>query len=184
MKVHKIPNKENCLTILRKYNAPAQVIEHCLIVTKIAERLCEQIDDINTELVIAASMLHDIGRSKDHSIFHAIEGVKILESEKLNQRLILIVKKHIGTGITETEAVKLGLPPDDYIPKTAEEIIVSYSDNLACGDRECSFDEVLNNFIRKFGEDSLVVRGFFRQKEFVEKIIIKTSEKGKKKRIK
>lgn len=173
MKVHKIPTKEKCLTILRKYNAPPQVIDHCLIVTKIAERLCEQIYDINTELVIAASMLHDIGRSKDHSIFHAIEGVKILENENLDQRLILIVKKHIGTGITETEATKLGLPPDDYIPKTAEEIVVSYSDNLACGAKECSFDETLKKFISEFGEDSIVVRGFFRQKEFIEKIIMK-----------
>ncbi len=173
MKTHKIPTKEKCLIILKKHNAPSQVIDHCLIVTKIAERFCAQIDEINTELVIAASMLHDIGRSKDHSIFHAIEGVKILESEKLDQRLILIVKKHIGTGITETEATKLGLPPDDYIPKTIEEIVVSYSDNLVCGIRECTFDEVLKNFISKFGEDSYVVRGFFRQKEFVEKIMMK-----------
>ncbi|MCG3223412.1 MAG: HDIG domain-containing protein [Candidatus Heimdallarchaeota archaeon] len=173
MKTHKMPTKEKCLIILKKHNTPSQVIDHCLIVTKIAERFCAQIEEINTELVIAASMLHDIGRSKDHSIFHAIEGVKILESEKLDQRLILIVKKHIGTGITETEATKLGLPPDDYIPKTTEEIVVSYSDNLVCGIRECSFDEVLETFICKFGEDSHVVRGFFRQKEFVEKIMMK-----------
>ncbi len=173
MKAHKIPTKEECLTILRKYNTSSQVINHCLIVAKVAERFCAQIYDINTELVIAASMLHDIGRSKNHSIFHAIEGVKILESENLDQRLISIVKKHIGTGITEIEAVKLGLPQDDYIPKTAEEIIVSHSDNLVCGCKECSFDEVLNNFISKFGEDSHVVRGFFKQKEFVEKITMK-----------
>jgi len=173
MNDHKIPTKKECLAILRRHNTPSQVIDHCLIVAKIAERLCAQIEDINIALVIAASMLHDIGRSKEHSIFHAIEGVKILESENLDQRIILIVKKHIGTGITETEAAKLGLPPDDYIPKTAEEIIVSYSDNLACGSRECSFDEVLNNFISKFGEDSHVVGGFFRQKEFIEKITIK-----------
>ena len=173
MKAHKIPTKEECLTILRKYNTSSQVINHCLIVAKVAERFCAQIYDINTEMVIAASMLHDIGRSKNHSIFHAIEGVKILESENLDQRLISIVKKHIGTGITKIEAVKLGLPQDDYIPKTAEEIIVSYSDNLVCGCKECSFDEVLNNFISKFGEDSHVVRGFFKQKEFVEKITMK-----------
>lgn len=173
MKTHKIPNKEKCLIILKKHNTPSQVIDHCIIVTKIAERFCAQIDEINTELVIAASMLHDIGRSGDHSIFHAVEGVKILESEKLDQQLILIVKKHIGTGITETEASKLGLPPDDYIPKTIEEIVVSYSDNLACGIRECSFEEVLKNFISEFGEDSHVVKGFFRQKEFIEKIIMK-----------
>lgn len=173
MKTHKIPSQEKCLAILRKYNTQPQVIKHCFIVTEIAKRLCAQIEDINIKLVIAASMLHDIGRSKDHSIFHAIEGVKILEKENLDQRLISIVKKHIGTGITKTEAAKLGLPQDDYIPKTAEEVIVSYSDNLTCGSKECSFDEVLNDFINKFGEDSHVVKGFFKQKEFIEKIIKK-----------
>ncbi len=177
MKVHKIPTKEKCLAILRKHNTPIQVIDHCLIVTKIAERFCAQIDNINNKLVIAASMLHDIGRSKDHSIFHAIEGVKILESENLDQLLILIVKKHIGTGITEFEAAKLGLPSDDYIPKTAEEIIVSYADNLTCGNKERSFDEVLNGFISKFGKDSHVVMGFLRQKEFIEKMTRKNVRK-------
>ena len=124
MKAHKIPTKEECLVLLKKYNAPKPVIEHCITVTNIAERFCKQISFMNVELVVAGTMLHDIGRTISHSIFHAVEGVKILEQENLDQRLIEIVKKHIGTGISEAEAVELGLPPDDYIPKTAEEIIV------------------------------------------------------------
>jgi len=65
-------------------------------------------------------MLHDIGRSVTHSIFHAIEGVKILKRENISERIINIVKNHIGTGIPKKEAKKLDLPEDDYIPKTKE----------------------------------------------------------------
>ncbi|MBY9001163.1 MAG: HDIG domain-containing protein [Candidatus Heimdallarchaeota archaeon] len=173
----RIPSKEECLKILRKHQAPFDVIYHCLMVTEITERISSQIREINRELVIAGAMLHDIGRSKDHTIFHAIEGARIIEREKLDQRLVSIVRKHIGSGITENEAEKLGLPLDDYIPRTIEEIVVSYSDNLTSDERECSFEETLEDFCRKFGEDSHVVKGYIRQKEIIEGIISKNNLK-------
>lgn len=166
-----IPSKEICLGILKKYNTPVNVIEHCLLVTEIAEEFCKKISQTNCELVIAGAMLHDIGRSVDHSLRHAIEGVKILELEEIEPKIISIVKKHIGIGITKDEAAKLGLPIDDYIPTTIEEILVSYSDNLACGNKRCTFDETLQRFINKFGIESHVVKGFYKQKETIEKLI-------------
>jgi uncharacterized protein (TIGR00295 family) len=171
MTISNIPTKEQCLEILKKYETPTQVIQHCLCVTKIAEDFCEKITDIDYRLVVAGSMLHDIGRSVDHSIFHAVKGVEILEREMIDSRILSIVLKHIGTGITGEEAKKLGLPSDDYIPRTAEELIVSYSDNLACGRRKCSFEETLEDFIRKFGQESHVVKRFYRQRELIEKMI-------------
>ena len=175
----KLPSKEECLALHKKYNSPKPVIEHCLTVTKIAENFCVQIEGIDRELVVAGAMLHDIGRVKSHSIFHAVEGVKILEKEGLNEKLIQIVKKHIGTGILLAEAVELGLPPDDYIPKTVEEIVVSYADKLATGDRETSFEEALSRLIVKFGKDSHVVKGLYKQKEYVEKLIKDSLNKNK-----
>jgi uncharacterized protein (TIGR00295 family) len=166
-----IPSKAECLEILKKYNTPEQVIQHCMLVNKIAEEICSKIKDLDTQLVIAGSMLHDIGRSINHSIFHAIEGVEILRKEGIDKRILSIVQKHIGTGITKEEAKKLGLPSGDYIPQTAEEIIVSYSDNLVCGRRRCTFEETLKDFVSKFGTESHVVKGFHKQKELVEKMI-------------
>ena len=116
-------------------------------------------------------MLHDIGRSVDHSIRHAVEGVKILQKEKLDSRVISIVKRHIGTGITADEARKLGIPIDDYIPVTNEEILVSYADNLACGSKHCSFEEKLEQFTKKFGSESQVVKGFHKQKSIIEEML-------------
>ena len=168
----KIPSEEECEKILQKYKVPPNVINHCILVKEISEEFCEKIKQIDRSLVIAGAMLHDIGRSVDHSIRHAIEGVKILEEEKLDPRIISIVKRHIGTGITKDESIKLGLPVDDYIPSTKEEVLVSYCDNLACGNKRCSFEETLKQFIRKFGKDSHVVKGFYNQKEAIKKMLI------------
>ncbi|MHA1687031.1 MAG: HDIG domain-containing metalloprotein [Candidatus Heimdallarchaeaceae archaeon] len=163
----KIPSKAECLQILKKFNTPPQVIEHCLLVTEITEKLIKNCKNINVDIAIAGAMLHDIGRSITHSLFHAVEGAKLLQKEDLDPRIIEIVKKHIGTGITREEAKKLGLPEDDYVPRTTEEIVVSYADNLACGTRPCSFQEALNHFIQKFGTESHVTLGFIKQHQFI-----------------
>ena len=76
-----IPSKEECIKILEKYKTPPQVMQHCLVVTRIAEDFCDQISNLNRGLVIAGAMLHDIGRSITHSISHAVKGVQILERE-------------------------------------------------------------------------------------------------------
>ncbi|MHA1198246.1 MAG: HDIG domain-containing metalloprotein [Candidatus Heimdallarchaeaceae archaeon] len=165
-----IPSKEKCKKILQKYNTPVNVIKHCLLVTEIAEEFCAKIKNVDINLVIAGAMLHDIGRSVDHSIKHAIEGVTILEKESLDTKVISIVKRHIGTGITEEEAIKLGLPADDYIPITIEEILVSHADKLAYGDKKTSFEAALERYIKKFGNDSHFIEGFYKQKEIIEKI--------------
>ncbi len=169
-----IPSKEECIEILEKYKTPTQVIQHCLLVTKIAENFCDQISEVKRDLIIAGSMLHDIGRSITHSISHAVKGVQILEGENIDPRILAIVKNHIGTGISKEEAIKLGLPADDYVPLTKEEIIVSYSDNLAAGNKMCSFEEKLQEFKDKFGEESHVVKGFLKQKVFIEQNILKS----------
>ncbi|UJG39810.1 MAG: HDIG domain-containing protein [Candidatus Heimdallarchaeum aukensis] len=164
----RIPSEEECLSLLKKYKTPSNVIRHCEVVTRIAKRIASQLKGVNLELVIAGAMLHDIGRSVTHSIFHAIEGVKILKRENISERIINIVKNHIGTGIPKKEAKKLDLPEDDYIPKTIEEEIVSFADNLSKGEKEISFEEAKELFVKKFGHNSYVVRGFERQKNRID----------------
>ncbi|MHA1416073.1 MAG: HDIG domain-containing metalloprotein [Candidatus Heimdallarchaeaceae archaeon] len=174
----RIPSEEECLSLLKKYKTPSNVIRHCEVVTRIAKRIASPLKGVNLELVIAGAMLHDIGRSVTHSIFHAIEGVKILKKENISERIINIVKNHIGTGIPKKEAKKLDLPEDDYIPKTLpeddyipktiEEEIVSFADNLSKGEKEISFEEAKELFVKKFGHNSYVVRGFERQKNRID----------------
>jgi uncharacterized protein (TIGR00295 family) len=61
---------------------------------------------------------------------HAVVGAEILRMRGLDERICLIVERHLGAGIPESEAVKLGLPERDMVPETLAEKIVCHADNL------------------------------------------------------
>jgi len=62
------------------------------------------------------------------------------------------VERHVGAGITQEEAVKLGLPPRDYVPQTLEEKIVCYADKLISCNKKVSIEETLRQFTSDLGE--------------------------------
>jgi uncharacterized protein (TIGR00295 family) len=124
-----IPTPENCIKMLEEKGCSKEVIRHCKAVRDIAVIIAKK-TDADVELVEAGALLHDIGRSKTHGIFHAIEGVKIARNLGLSDKLVKIIERHIGAGISAEVAKKLGLPSRDFIPQTLEEKIVCHSDNL------------------------------------------------------
>lgn len=124
-----VPSPDECLELLKKTGCSDNVVRHCKAVRDVALKIAKR-TDADVKLVEAGALLHDIGRSKTHDIFHAIEGVKIAQKLGLPQSIINIIERHIGAGISGEEAKKLGLPPKDYIPKTLEEKIVCHADNL------------------------------------------------------
>ena len=91
--------------------------------------------DADKELVIAGALLHDIGRSVDHTIRHAIIGAGIAESLGLPNEIVEIIRKHIGAGLDEMDIREFNLPVADYVPRTIEEKIVAHADNLVSDDR-------------------------------------------------
>ena len=86
--------------------------------------------DADMELVIAGALLHDIGRSRDHTIMHANAGADMAERLGLPKELVNIIRKHIGAGVDAIDAREMGLPDRDYIPRTIEERIVAHADNM------------------------------------------------------
>jgi len=128
MKNH-IPTPEQCLSYLHDAGCSEEVICHCKAVRDIAVRIAKKAQ-ADMKLVEAGALLHDIGRSKTHDIRHAIEGVRIAKELGLPIQIMLIIKRHIGAGLEREEAVRLGLPEDDYIPETLEEKIVCHADSL------------------------------------------------------
>ena len=85
---------------------------------------------IDFALVEAGALLHDIGRSKTHSVHHAVVGAEIAEAAGLPDSVVAIIKRHVGGGITASEAEELGWPEDVYVPVTLEEKVVAYADKL------------------------------------------------------
>ena len=163
--------------IWKKENLAAPIIEHCKTVEKsamqIAERLVKAGIKVNLNLVKFGALLHDIGRAKDHSVRQGITGYEILQKyPEVPEEVRLIVKYHVGAGITEEEAIQLKIEPaQDLLPTTIEEKIISYGDNLVSGVRIRSFQDTLKDFEKKFGEESTTVERLKLQREELENFI-------------
>ena len=129
---NELPTVEMCLSILAEENVPNNVIEHCMAVEDLAMNIARRItsNEEILELVSRGALLHDIGRSRTHGVDHAVVGAEILRMRGLDERICLIVERHLGAGIPESEAVKLGLPERDMVPETLAEKIVCHADNL------------------------------------------------------
>lgn len=141
------------IELLEREKTPENVIDHCKAVYEKAMKIAANFDNVNEDLIRKGALLHDIGRSKTHGITHAIEGVKIAEKYGYDDDVLNIIERHIGAGITEEEAEKLGLPKKSYVPQTLEEKIVAHADNLISGSKEVDIDFVIEKWKRTI-EDS------------------------------
>ena len=157
-----IPDKNCAVKLLNKAGCSEQVIQHCIKVAEYAGNIAEQIKDngycIDVELVIIGALLHDIGRSRTHDIHHGIEGAILGEQYGLDERLIRIIKTHIGAGITTKNARALGLPPDNYMPVSLEEKIVAHADNMVDNDHIVLISEEVDNLRKKGMHESIIDR--------------------------
>jgi len=145
------------------------VVAHCIAVSAIAAFLAEQVNvPLDRELVRQGGLFHDIGRARTHGIGHAIAGAEIARELGFSTQLVLIIERHIGAGITATEAARLGLLRKDYLPLANEEKIVSYADNLTNGVREMPFYEALERFKNILGPDHEGVELFIKQHQEIQ----------------
>lgn len=143
-----IPNPEECIELLKKTGCSEPVIRHCMAVRDIAVKIAER-TNADKHLVEAGALLHDIGRSKTHGIFHAVEGAKIARKLDLGDSIINIIERHIGAGLSAEEAKKLGLPAKDYIPITLEEKIVCHADSLIDNSKKQNIEKEVERALRE-----------------------------------
>jgi uncharacterized protein len=178
-----IPTFENCIQLLIEYSVPDRIISHLLFTTKTAISIAEQLKNkripIKCELVIAGALLHDIGRSQSHNIDHGIVGGKILKTHGFPLELVSIVEKHIYAGISAYEAKDLGLPSEDYIPRTYEEKIVAYADNISKTDELLSLEQVLKRFKRYLPDTHSILVRVRELHEEIETLLQDNKEKDK-----
>ncbi|KJR43823.1 HD-like protein [Candidatus Magnetoovum chiemensis] len=149
---------EKLVEILKTVSCPQNVIEHSIKVHELALKIAKNVNiSVDVELIAQGAIYHDIGRSISHSINHAVEGVKIAKKLGLDEGIINIIERHIGSALTKEDAKSLGLPIKDYLPLTPEEKIVSYADNLTIETKEVDFNTAVNRFKRKLGADNPAV---------------------------
>jgi len=119
------------------------------LAVEIAEACKERGLIVDVQLVETGALLHDVGRSKTHSVHHAVTGAEIAKSMGLPEAVVSIIKRHVGGGIEKSEAKKLGWPDDVYVPQTLEEKIVSYADKLVEGSRRVPIERTIDNLSHK-----------------------------------
>lgn len=156
-----IPSGKQCIEYLWDAGCKKRVVIHCATVRAVAEEIARGIPQADRDVVIAGALLHDIGRSKDHSIMHAYIGSQIVHDLGLSKVLEDIVRKHTGAGLDQQDVVEMGLPPGDYMPSTLEEKIVAHADNM-----------VSDNHVvpHTFSVDKLRNKGAERGAERIEKL--------------
>ena len=88
----RLPTREECFNLLKKYGTFPNIVEHCKVVDKVAVHLAKKLREkginINIELVDRAALLHDIAKSNTirknippEQENHHIDGEKILVDE-------------------------------------------------------------------------------------------------------
>lgn len=142
-----IPSQKRCIELLRQTGCSEKVINHCKAVRNIAVKMAKK-SGADIDLVQAGALLHDIGRSETHSIFHAVKGAKIAKKLGLPDSIINIIERHIGAGLSKEEAKKLGLPEKDYVPITLEEKIVCHADSLIADNKRQKIENQVENALR------------------------------------
>lgn len=151
-----MPSEDDCLELLEKAGCSEDVIEHVVAVAHLAREMAGR-TQVDADVVTAGALLHDVGRGITHGTDHVPEGVAFLEDRDVDERVVACVARHMGAGITGSEAEELGWPQGVWSPQRIEEKIVCHADNLTDGTSYRGIEEVLEDLEAK-GLDHVVPR--------------------------
>lgn len=164
--------KEADIEILRKAGVSEDDIRHCIKVAEKALEIARRIKtNVDMELVGRGALFHDLGKAKTHEIQHGMIGAELGQAIGLPKQITDIMEKHIRGGLTEQEAIELGLPVKDYTLRRLEEKIVIYADRLVDiitdgiveikdeSDAERDFEDILRRH-QKYGKNELTLNRY------------------------
>ncbi len=144
-KVLRIPDKEECLSLLNKYGADEKLISHSIMVSKVALEIGKGCG-ADEKILEAGALLHDIGKTVTGGISHGAEGHSILLKEGYDEMIARFCSTHVGAGLLKKTAKKFKLPDLDYIPRSLEEKIVCHADTLLKGSKVVTLDEIIKDY--------------------------------------
>ncbi|MFC9693635.1 HD domain-containing protein [Kribbella sp. NPDC056951] len=110
------------------------VYTHCQAVCTLAEQFFAGLD-IDTDLVRAGALLHDLGVYRvDGTAYvrHGVLGHETLAGLGFPDTICRFASCHTGVGITRSDVLsqQLPIPVADYVPQTREEELVMYADKF------------------------------------------------------
>jgi len=157
---------------LRKAGCPDEAVSHSIEVARKALEISSRVRiPVDRKLIIRGAVYHDLGKAKTYGMQHGEIGAQMAKELNLGDDIIQIILKHIRGGLTEPEAIELGLPVRDYTLKTPEEKIVIYADRMADiytdgivpntdeKDAEDRFAEILQQY-EKYGKNPITLQRY------------------------
>ena len=172
------PDYTECIQLLLDYSVSPNVISHSILTAQTSLNATKILKSheylVNCDLILAGAILHDIGRCRSHRLDHGIIGAQILREEGLEE-IACIAENHIFGGIAKDEAIELGLPSQDYLPKTLEEKIITYADNISKKLPLLSIDEVIERYSKRLSKSHPILKRVRVLHAEIETLIAKSS---------
>lgn len=137
---------------------------------------------LDLELVGRGALFHDLGKTATHAMTHGKIGAELGEKLGLPPEINAIMEKHIRGGLTEQEAVELGLPIKDYTLHRLEERIIIYADRMVDiihdgiveineeSEAEARFVEILTTY-PKYGKNEITLKRYLGYHEEIQGLI-------------
>ncbi|MDO7787611.1 HDIG domain-containing metalloprotein [Desulforamulus aquiferis] len=161
------------IEVLINAGCPKDAIEHSVEVARKALEISSRTKiDIDRKLIVLGAIYHDLGKAKTYGLEHGEIGAQMAQELGLGDGIINVILKHIRGGLTDREAVELGLPVRDYTLKTPEEKIIIYADRMVDiytedlvevdeKGAEENFEDILNHFI-KYGKNEITTKRYLK----------------------
>lgn len=137
---------------------------------------------LDLELVGRGALFHDLGKTATHAMTHGRIGAELGEKLGLPPEITGIMEKHIRGGLSEPEAMELGLPVKDYTLRRLEERIIIYADRMVDiihdgiveineeSEAEERFVEILTGY-PKYGKNEITLKRYLGYHEEIQGLI-------------
>lgn len=171
------------IDLLRTAGMTEPDLDHSLKVANKALEIARRTGaTLDMELVGRGALFHDLGKTVTHEISHGKIGAELGAKLGLPQAITAVMEKHIRGGLTEQEAIELGLPVKDYTLHRLEERIIIYADRLVDiihdgiveikeeAEAETRFVEILNVNL-KYGKNETTLKRYLGYHEEIQGLI-------------
>ena len=160
------------ISMLEKAGCPEEAVLHSIEVSRKALEISSRVKIlVDRKLIARGAIFHDLGKARTYGMQHGEIGAQMASEFGLEKEIIDIILKHIRGGLTENEAIELGLPVRDYTLITPEEKIVIYADRMVDiyvdrivpdtdeEDAENRFVEILQTY-EKYGKNETTLQRY------------------------
>lgn len=162
-----LPDKKNCFALMNRMGMPEHIIAHSLQVGRVALLLADHLGRaghaLNSDLLLAAAMLHDITKPRSFQTGenHAQTGAELLAVEGFAE-VAALVGQHV-----RLDRYPVAPPPD-------EAAVINYADKRVLHDEVVSLDRRMAYIFERYGgsdENCRRIRMLWRMSTELEAVI-------------